>query len=130
MAKRYITGEFRPVAISEVEGDIEPYMKPKIADENKAIKIGYERVNHKIEDVRQDYRKTVNEGRRSGIGKLVINNWNLLKDLWGCSLATTAKSNSCSTIEDKEEYSFDENGDENNNENYEDNENLDGGELE
>ena len=46
------------------------------------------------------------------------------------SPATTAKSNSCSTIEDKEEYSFDENGNENNNENYEDNENLDRGELE
>ena len=54
MAKRYITGEFGPVVISEVEGDIELYMKPKIADENKAIKIGYERVNHKIEDARQD----------------------------------------------------------------------------
>ena len=78
-------------------------MKPKIADENKAIKIGYERVNHKIDDVRQDYWKTVNEGRRSGIGKLVIDNWNLLKDLWGSSLATTAKSNSCSTIKDKED---------------------------
>ena len=57
MAKRYITGEFGPVAISEVEGDIEPYMNPKLADENKVIKIGYERVNPKIEDVRQDYRK-------------------------------------------------------------------------
>ena len=33
-------------------------------------------------------------------------------------------------FEDKEEYSFDENGDENNKENYEDNENLDRGELE
>ena len=55
-------------------------MNPKLADENKVIKIGYERVNPKIEDVRQDYRKTVNEGRRSGIGKLVIDNWNLLKD--------------------------------------------------
>ena len=130
MAKCYITGEFGPVAISEVEGDIEPYMNPKIADENKVIKIGYERVNPKIEDVRQDYRKTVNEGRRSGIGKLVIDNWNLLKDLWGGSLATTAKSNSCSTIEDKEEYFFDENGNESNNESYEDNENLDRDELE
>ena len=28
-------------AIFEVEGDIESYMKAKIADENKAIKIGY-----------------------------------------------------------------------------------------
>ena len=54
----------------------------------------------------------------------------MLKDLWGGSPATTAISNSFSTIEDEEEYSFDENGNENNDENNEDNENLDGGESE
>ena len=59
MAKRYITGVFGPVAISEVEGDIEPYMKAKMADEYKAIKIGYEGFEQKIKDVRQDYRKAV-----------------------------------------------------------------------
>ena len=74
MTKRYITGEFGTVALSEVEGHDKPYMKAKIADENKAIKIGHERVKQKIKDVRQDYRKTVNKGRRNGIGKLVINN--------------------------------------------------------
>ena len=125
MTKRYITGEFGTVALSEVEGHDKPYMKAKIADENKAIKIGHDRIKQKIKDVRQDYRKTVNEGRRNGIGKLVINNWDLLKDLWGGSPATAAILNSCSTTEVEDEYSFDENENENNKENNEDNENLD-----
>ena len=51
MAKRYITDEFEHVAISEVEGDIKSYMKAKKDDENKAIKIGYERVKQNIKDV-------------------------------------------------------------------------------
>ena len=54
----------------------------------------------------------------------------MLKDLSGSSPATTAISNSFSTIEDEEEHSFDENGNENNNGNNEDNESLDGGQSE
>ena len=39
----------------------------------------------------------------------------MLKDLWSGSPATTAISNSCSTIEDEKEYFFYENGKANNN---------------
>ena len=48
MAKHYITGEIGPVAASEVEEDIETYMKIKIADKKKAIKIGYERQSKEL----------------------------------------------------------------------------------
>ena len=65
MAKHYITGEIGPVAASGAEEDIETYMKIKIADKKKAIKIGYERAKQRVKDVRQDYRKAVNESRLS-----------------------------------------------------------------
>ena len=65
-------------------------------EEKKAVKTGYERIKTKVKEVRQDYRKAVNEGRRSG--KLVCDNWHLLKNIWGGSPATTAISNSRSTI--------------------------------
>ena len=58
-------------------------MKCQISTENKATKIGYERIKQKVKDVRQDYRKAVTEGRRSGSGKLVCENWDQLKTLWG-----------------------------------------------
>ena len=47
------------------------------------IRIGYERVKQKVKDIRQEYRKAVTEGRRSGSGKLVADNWDLLKKIWG-----------------------------------------------
>ena len=46
--------------------------------------------------MRQDYRTTVTEGRRSGSGQLMTDNWNLLKTLWGSSPATTSISKSSS----------------------------------
>ena len=49
-----------------------------------------------------------------------MDNWDSLNDVW-CGLpATTATSIFCNTIEDEKGYSFDANGNENNN----DNENL------
>ena len=45
------------------------------------IRIGYERVKQKVKDIRQEYRKAVTEGRRSGSGKLVADNWDLLKKI-------------------------------------------------
>ena len=51
-----LTGEFGPVSVSEFDGDLPTQectqMKYQISDENKAIKIGYERIKQKVEDVR------------------------------------------------------------------------------
>ena len=41
--------------------------------------MGYERVKEKVKDVRQEYRKAVTEGRRSGSRKLIADSWDLLK---------------------------------------------------
>ena len=51
-----------------------------------------------MEEVRQDYRTAINEGRRSGRGKLVFENWDLLKNLSGASPATVTVSNSRSSF--------------------------------
>lgn len=53
------------------------------------MKTEYERIKEKIKDIRQGYRKAVTEGRRSGSGKLVCDNWDSLKTLRGGSLVTT-----------------------------------------
>ena len=55
----------------------------KLSEEKKLVKTGYHRVKEKVKALRQDYRKAVTEGRRSGTGKLVCDNWNRLKLLWG-----------------------------------------------
>ena len=44
----------------QVYWDIKICMKAKIADENKASKIGYERVKQKIKGVRQDLKISSN----------------------------------------------------------------------
>lgn len=57
------------------------------------MKTEYERIKEKIKDIRQGYRKAVTEGRRSGSGKLVCDNWDTLKALRGGSLVTTQTNN-------------------------------------
>ena len=43
-----------------------------------------------MKNVRQDYRSAVNKGTRSGSGKVVQDNYDLLTDIWGGLPATMA----------------------------------------
>lgn len=61
--------------------------------------MGYERIKEKAKAIRQAYRKAVTEGRRSGSGKLVCDNWDKLKILWGGSRVVTTLTNSISLFE-------------------------------
>ena len=94
--------DFGPETLSEQGGtmarDAITNFKVKISEEKKQIKLGYDRIKQKAKDIRQDYRKAVTEGRRSGSGKLVCENWDTLKLLWGGSPATKSIQNSCSTL--------------------------------
>ena len=38
--------------------------------------------------LKQKYRKMINENRRFGSGKIVVDNWDELKQIWGSSLST------------------------------------------
>ena len=64
-------------------------------------KNGYQRIKQKIKDLRQDYRNAVTIGRRSGCGKLVEDNWNCLKNIWGSSSAVIKLWNTPCSRENK-----------------------------
>ena len=73
---------FRPISVREVSNDLPTDERAKVmtevAENNRAIRLGYDHVNQKIKDVRQDYRRVVKKGRRSGSGHLMTDTWNLL----------------------------------------------------
>ena len=88
--------EFGPQALSEQinprdmeKAEYEAY-KSKRDEEKKLIRKGYDRIKEKIKNIRQDYRAAVNKGTRSGSGKIVQDNYDLLTDIWGGSPATTS----------------------------------------
>jgi len=78
-----IYDNFGPATITEIDENISgkelANQKLIIAAENKAIKIGYDRIREKVKDIRQNYRKAVTKGRRSGSGKLVFEHYDQLK---------------------------------------------------
>ncbi|CAH3197000.1 unnamed protein product [Porites evermanni] len=60
--------------------------------ERSQTKKGYDRVKEKIRNVRQDFHTAVNKGTRSGSGKIVQENFELLSEIWGGSPTTTSLS--------------------------------------
>ena len=87
---------FGPQALSEQinprdmeKAEYEEY-KSKRDEEKRLIRKGYDRIKEKIKNIRQDYRAAVNKGTRSGSGKIVQDNYDLLTDIWGGSPATTS----------------------------------------
>lgn len=67
--------------------------------DKSAIKKGYDRVREKIKAVRQDYRIAVNNGTRSGSGRIIRDNWDDLTQIWAVSPAMRAIKNACKTRE-------------------------------
>ena len=59
--------------------------------------------------MRKDYLKAVTEGRRFGSGKLVVDNWDGLKDLWQGSPAVEALVNATGAIFDDDDADSDNN---------------------
>ena len=75
--------------------------KRKSDTEKKQIKEGYSRVKIKIKELRRGYKNAVDTGSRSGSGKLVSENFELLRDIWGGSPAVTSLP-SAITSQDKQ----------------------------
>ena len=102
MASKFEADDFGPVSLSEKPQNATTnelsQIKQIIVEEKRLTKIGYDRVKQKIKDIRQDYRKAVTEGQRSGSGRLVCENWDTLKNLWGGSPATVAITNQITSI--------------------------------
>ena len=68
------------------------------SNRKKAIKNGYDRIKTKAKEIRQNYRKAGSEGKHSGSGKIVCDNWEKLKSIWGGSPSTACIENSASSI--------------------------------
>ena len=66
--------------------------KKRLDREQALIKKGYDRVKEKIRNVRQDFRAVVNKGTRSGSGRIVQVDYELLSEIWGGFPATTSLS--------------------------------------
>ena len=66
---------FWPISVREVSDDLHTDERGKVmtrvADDNRAIRLGYGQVNQKIKDLRQNYRRAVTEEGRSGSGHLM-----------------------------------------------------------
>jgi len=61
-----------------------------------------------VKEIRQNYRKAVTEGQRLGSGKVVCDNWEKLKVIWGGSPATVTIKNSVTSaqFDDEDEDSL------------------------
>ena len=70
MSRIYTNGEFGVTEPKEIEDGLETQQlakeKIRLAEEKKAIKLGYDQIETKAKEIRQSYRKAVSEGRESG----------------------------------------------------------------
>ena len=116
MAEQYSENkEFGPVSEKEIEDDLTAAeiarAKIKREEEKKAIRAGYVRIKAKAKEIRQNYRKAVAEGQRSGSGGVVCDHWEELKALWGGSPATVEIRNaviSTQAGQDEEDFGSEE----------------------
>ena len=96
MAKIYIDkpGYFGPVCITPVdvvnEDDFEEKARvlKQQKDDKDMIKKGYNRVQEKLKEIRQSFSKAVTTGSCSGSGKIVLEHFDQLVQIWGGSPAT------------------------------------------
>lgn len=113
MSECYENGQFGVVSVGEMEDGLDSgergvCEKLRIQEEKKGIKLGYERVKTKTKEIRQSYRKAVSEGRQSGSGRIVCDNWEKLKSIWGGSPATKSVERSVFSYLQEDEYSDNE----------------------
>ena len=79
--------------------------KVLITDQRKNMKIGYERVKLKARNIRHEYRIAVTQGTRSGSSRVVCENWEQLKILWGGCAAAVCLTKCKTTILNAEKQS-------------------------
>ena len=96
--------DFGPSKVSESPKPVQEMSEKELKEfndqvkiEKSAIKKGYDRIREKIKVLRQDYRVAVNNGTKSGSGKIIRENWDDLTKIWAGSPATKAIKNGCTT---------------------------------
>ena len=72
--------------------------KRKIDRKLKAKQDGYTRVKNKIKELRRGYKKAIDTGTRSGSGRLVKENFDILQEIWGGSPSVTSLPSGLSSL--------------------------------
>jgi hypothetical protein len=72
-------------------------LKKQQDEDKKFIKRGYQRIHEKLKDIRQNFSIAITSGRRSGSGKVVLEFYDELVQIWGGSPATEPLSCGTST---------------------------------
>lgn len=88
---------FGPVEVSEkptgeLTDDEKKMYNETMKKEQQLILQGYNRIIEKVKIMRQGFSKAVISGSRSGSGKIVYDNYDDLRDIWGGSANTTPLS--------------------------------------
>lgn len=88
MAEKYDC--FGPKELTEPLSSVDKMSKEEFQEykrqheqEQKAIKLGYERIKAKVKKIRSNFQKAVSEGTRSGSGRITKDNWDVLIRIWG-----------------------------------------------
>ena len=91
MAEKYRDVEvsfFRPTDVSPVDENNREESLQNIEVQKKQVRKGYSRVMEKIKELRQGFSNAVTAGTRSGSGKLVMEFYDTMVQIWGGSPAT------------------------------------------
>ena len=90
MAEKYPESNFGPketmqpsVEIEEMSKEDYKEFKKKVDEQERAIKLGYERIKAKVKKLRSGFQKCVAESTRSGSGRVIKDNWDTLVEIWG-----------------------------------------------
>lgn len=57
--------------------------KKKVDEQERAIKLGYDRIKAKVKKLRSGFQECVAESTWSGSGKIIKEHWDTLVAIWG-----------------------------------------------
>ena len=110
MSEKYEETDFGPTAVSEPTKLIEEMSKEEFKEhkknadaQQKAIKLGYDRIKAKVKKLRSNFQKAVAEGTRSGSGRIIKDNWDALVRIWSGAPGAQPLEFGKSSIEDTDE---------------------------
>ena len=88
--EKYEETDFGPTAVNEPTQSMEEMSKEEFKehkknadDQQKAIKLGYDRIKAKVKKLRSNFQKAVAESTRSGSGRIIKDNCDALVRIWG-----------------------------------------------
>ena len=100
----FLATDFGPmqVTVKTTEGmtwkDLLEYER-KIEVTEKQIKDGYNRIKSKVKQLSWGYKNAVHSGSKSGSGRIIVEYFDILKEIWGKSLAVTVLSSAIASQE-------------------------------